>query len=124
GDSGPEVVPVRGTITYGGGSWPKTGAIYFTPSEAAEGMPLRPALGSFDTDGNVQVTSFQGRSGLVPGTYLISLECWEVPPSMESDAHAVSYLPANYQRAATSGLSVVVEPGASFVEVKFDVPKR
>ena len=124
GRKGPEVVPVEGTITFGGGAWPKPGALYFTVDAPAAGMPGRPALAKFDTDGNVTVTTFHNGDGLIPGKYKMSVECWEVPPQMNAPTKAISYVPKRYQAANSSGLSVTVEPGQRVVKLNLDVSKK
>ena len=122
--AGPEMVTVQGEITLNGGSWPKPGIVYFTPESASSGMPIRPAIGVFDTRGALTVTSARKGDGLVPGKYRISLECWEVPPRVGSPTIPKSYVPARYTSAATSGLTVSAEPGQKVVELHIDVPKQ
>jgi len=124
GPGGPEVVEIRGKVTYGGGEWPAPGVLYFTPAEAAPGLPLRPASAKFDTDGSFLVTSFDDGDGLVPGTYQVGVECWENPPSMDGGGPPVSYVSKAYESSKSSGLEVTVKPGDGVVEVTFDVPKR
>jgi hypothetical protein len=124
GHSGPEVVPVRGRVTFGGGDWPKPGVLYFTVDRAAAGFPGRPGTGHFDTDGNLTVTTFTKGDGLIPGHYKIGVECWEVTPVMGSSGPPRMYVPAKYQSPGSSGLELTVEPGQSMVEVSFDIPKR
>ena len=125
GPAGPEVVQIRGKVTYGGGEWPTSGVLYFTPAEAAPGLPLRPASAKFDTDGSFLVTSFDDGDGLVPGKYQVGVECWENPPSMMAGSGpVVSYVPHAFQSSKSSGLEVTVNPGDRLVEVTFDVPKR
>jgi hypothetical protein len=124
GPSGPEVVQIRGKVTYGGGDWPAPGVLYFNPAEAAPGLPLRPASAKFDTDGNFLVTSFDDGDGLIPGKYQVGVECWENPPSMDGGGPPVSYVAKAYESSKTSGLEVTIQPGDGLVEVSFDVPKR
>jgi len=116
GPSGPELTTVKGTITYGGGPWPKPGTITFS------GGP-RPASVQFDTQGNFEVAAFEGRPGLMPGTYKIAVECWEVLPTMGEPGSGKSYVPEKYQSGSTSDLEITVEPGKSLTDLKFDVPK-
>jgi hypothetical protein len=123
GRNGPEIVPVEGTITYGGGPWPKPGVVYFTLDPTASGKSGHPVTGKFGVDGKLTVTTF-GKDGLVPGKYKLSVECWEVPPRMGSPTPPVSYVPERYQSAATSGLSLSVESGKRVVHVQLDVPKK
>jgi hypothetical protein len=124
GRKGPEVVPVEGTITFGGGAWPKPGVLYFTVDAPAAGMPNRPAMAKFNTDGKLTVTTFHNGDGLIPGKYKMGVECWEVPPSMEAPTKAKSYVPKRYQAANSSGLSVTVEPGQSVLKLNLDIPKK
>ena len=125
GPGGPEVVRIRGKVTYGGGEWPAPGVLYFNPAEAAPGMPLRPAPAKFDTDGSFLVTSFDDGDGLVPGKYQVGVECWENAPSMMAGSGpVVSYVPHAFQSSKSSGLEVTVNPGDRLVEVNFDVPKK
>jgi hypothetical protein len=124
GHRGPEVVPVEGTVTFGGGPWPKPGVLYFTIDAVAAGVPGRPAIADFNIDGRLTVTSFKKGDGLVPGKYKIGIECWETPPQMGSPVKPKSYVPKKFQAANTSGLSVTVEPGQRLVKLDLDVPKK
>lgn len=119
-----EVVPVRGKVTFGGGEWPKPGVLYFTIDQAAEGLPGRPGVGHFGTDGNFTVTTFTEGDGLIPGQYKIGVECWEVAPTMGGSGPPKMYVPARYQNALTSDLKLTVESGQRVVEVNFDIPKQ
>jgi hypothetical protein len=124
GPSRPETVPVTGKITYGGGPWPTKGTIYFVTKQAAKGFPGRPGQADFSPDGSFSVESFEGTPGLMPGTYAIRVECWEVAPSMESSTLAKSWLP---KELAANGLlkdELVIEPGSAAKVVNLDVPKR
>lgn len=124
GRSGPEVVPVDGTVTFGGGPWPKSGVLIFAVESPAPGMPNRPAMGLFDTDGRLTVTTFVKGDGLVPGKYKMAVECWEVRPEMMSPTPPKSYVRQRYGSPQTSGLTVVVEPGQKVVTLNLDVPKN
>ena len=119
------LVPVRGTITYGGGQWPKSGIRYFTVDKSASGGSQRPAMAHFDCDGNITITTFKKGDGLLPGTYQVGVECWKIPPKMGPNlANTPSYVIKKYQSPATSGLEVEVKPTDSIVEISFDVPKE
>ncbi len=117
-----QIVPVEGRVTLAGGGWGRPGIIYFAPSEPAPGFPRLPGMGDVDTEGNFRATTQPNRIGLVPGTYRVSLEIWEVPPTMGGPP-AKSYLPKKYQTAATSGLEVVVPANSrDTVKVEWDIP--
>jgi hypothetical protein len=122
--TGPEVVPIRGTVTFGGGPWPKPGIVYFVAESPSAGRPQRPAMGEFDNSGTLTVTTFRKGDGLIPGKYRAALECWETPPKMGSPPIlGKSYVPERYRSAASSGLIVLVEEGQKMVAFNLDVPK-
>ncbi len=118
-----EVVPVRGQITYGGGAWPESGWIFFTPVEPADGFPDRPGHAQFDASGHFQVTSFRPNDGLVPGHYHAAVECWHTVPAMDHPMAGVSYVPEPFQSPQTSGLEVTIAPGQRRVDILWDIPK-
>lgn len=123
GRTGPRAVPVQGTVTFGGGAWPKPGVLYFTAESSS--LSQHPATGEFDLDGALTVTTFKKGDGLLPGKYRIAVECWEVPPQMGSPpTPAKSYVPARYNSPVSSGFTVDVESGQQVVKLNLDVPKK
>lgn len=124
GQRGPEIVPVDGTITFGGGPWPKPGVLNFAVDSVSPGMPNRPAMGLFDTDGRLTVTTYTKGDGLIPGKYKMAVECWEVRPEMGSPTPPKSYVPTRYGSPSTSGFTVMVEPGQKVVKLDLDVAKE
>lgn len=123
GRRGLEVVPVGGTITYHGDSWPRGGTLYFTSAEPAAGLPSRPAWAHFNTAGEFRATSFSPGDGLVPGLYRVSVEAWEQAPEMGTKRLPKSLVPEKYQSPRTSGLEIDVASGQGKVTVAWDVPK-
>lgn len=124
GHDGPEIVPVKGTITFGGGPWPETGEVRLLPLTAAEGEPLIPTSVTLEKDGTFTAESTVG-AGLVPGSYRIAVECWKLPPdeSRAESPFGVSHVPKKYRDPATSGLHFEVKSGAGPVDVQFEIPK-
>jgi hypothetical protein len=125
GPAGPEIVPVKGTITFGGGPWPETGEVRLLPIEAAPGEPLIPTMVTLAKDGSFTAESTVG-AGLVPGKYRVAVECWKLPPddSRAESPFGVSYVGNKWRDPATSGLEFEVKSGdPGPVEVKFDIPK-
>jgi hypothetical protein len=125
GSDGPEMVPVEGRITLEGGSWPAEGIIYFTPVEPAEGLPRKPGEAHFDTDGNFSASTRNPGDGLIPGTYRIAVECWEVPPSHDATGEhpGKSYVAEKYSSPAKSGLELKIPKGSDPIEVTYDVQR-
>ncbi|VTU02726.1 Uncharacterized protein OS=Singulisphaera acidiphila (strain ATCC BAA-1392 / DSM 18658 / VKM B-2454 / MOB10) GN=Sinac_3174 PE=4 SV=1 [Gemmataceae bacterium] len=124
GPSGPQCVPVSGRVTLDGANPPGPGTIYFTPESAgSDGVPLRPATGDFDADGTYSAKSFTPGDGLLPGKYVIRVDCYKTPPNMEGKP-VVSYLPPRYRNPSESGLTLTVEPGAKPVRFNLDLLSR
>lgn len=120
-DNGLKMVPVTGKVTLDGGDWGRPGLIYFTPAEPAPGFPRRGGMADFDVQGNFVAETFKPRDGLIPGRYVVNLECWKVPPTM-GGPQAVSYLPEEYKQGSSSGFEVNVSPDQrGTLQVEFDV---
>ena len=117
GPNTPRCVPVNGKVTLDGGKVPGPGYIYFT-TEATEGVS-RPGTAEFDADGNYTARTFVAGDGLLPGKYLLRVDCWETAPNMGGKP-VVSHIAAKYQDASKSGLELTVLADARFVthEVK------
>lgn len=125
GGTEPGLVPVSGKVTLNGGPWPKEGRINFTPTGA--GDLLRPGGATFDTDGSFRVTSFTEADGLYPGTYQVSVDCWEVEPTIGNDGRPTpgkSPVPPKFRNPATSELNFEVKPDQQSAVAEFDVKTR
>jgi|YNPNPStandDraft_1061719.scaffolds.fasta_scaffold27986_3 hypothetical protein len=127
GGPGLETVPVTGRVTYGGGTWPKEGRLDFRPVAALSGKTLHPASAQFGTDGRYKVMT-QQTAGLAPGEYVVTVECWQEPPTM-GDAQnphgspGKSYVPEKYRDPKQSPIRLKIEPGDRSKTFDFDVPK-
>ena len=64
GPKHPATVPIRGTVTYGGGPWPKDGTLFFTIADARSELPQRPGIAKFDVQGNFAVSYMEKRGWL------------------------------------------------------------
>lgn len=93
----PKTVPVSGTVTFAGKPPSQPGALFFAPREVVEGYPRRGGRALFDTDGTYEATSFEKGDGLVPGTYVVRVESWKMPPSMGRPG--VSLVPQGFEAA-------------------------
>jgi hypothetical protein len=109
-----EMIPVSGRITYGGGSWPKSGNITFAPLEASGSTPLRPGAGAFKEDGAFVVGSYRPGDGLRPGKYHVIVSCVDVDTGVK-----IEHVPADFKTE-----ELVIEPGQDDIELNFDVPKK
>lgn len=113
----PKCIPVSGTVTLDGANVPGPGFIYFTTGSAGK-EGVRPGTAEFDADGRYKATSFVAGDGLMPGAYVLRVDCWKTAPNMEGKP-VVSFLSQKYQDAATSGLELIVAPDAR--PITFDV---
>lgn len=118
GSKSPKCIPVSGKVTLDGEKVPGPGYIYFTIDSTGMDGISRPGTAEFDADGNYKVTSFEPGDGLMPGKYLLRVDCWKTPPNMEGKP-VESFLPQKYQDASRSGLELVVE--AKSKPVTFDI---
>lgn len=120
GHSGPELVPVKGQVTYGGGPWPKPGVFFFTPVDSGAG---RAGSANFDTEGRFQVNSYQVGEGLYTGIYRLSAQCWNGEVVIGGPL-PLSFVPPKYRSGQSSDLEITVEPGRRSVEVNLNIPKK
>ncbi len=116
-------VQVTGKVTFDGKACPGPGRITFSPTEVAEGLPLRPASGEFQEDGIYTATSFRPGDGVVPGTYRVSVACYDA--SMLSGAPGdAEFKKASYVGDGFQSQELVIEPGSGPIEFNLDVPLR
>ena len=120
GSNLPQTVRVSGRVTFDGKTPPAAGSIYFLPVEAAEGFPSRPATGEFDANGHYRATTFEPGDGLMPGKYIMHIECWQSPPNLEGTP-VKSFVPKKYQAANTSGFKLDITPKMGSQTVDLDV---
>jgi hypothetical protein len=105
-------VQVKGKITRNGGPWPVIGSVTFACEEPAPGFDNEPASSEIAVDGSYSVS-------LLPGKYVLNLESWEVPPSMESPGAEKSNLPKSY--AGKDRFKLEVPVGSGTLTQNFDV---
>jgi hypothetical protein len=115
GPAGIPRVPVKGKITYAGGDWPKPPIFTFTASDPAPGMPSLPESAAVQPNGEFKVN-------LVPGTYVVNIECYEIEPAPDDPTRAKSYVPKRMEAMDTKP-KFEVPVGAKEVEFTFDIPK-
>ena len=116
----PRTIPVSGQVTFDGKPPPAAGSVLFLCTEPAEGYPVRPASAAFDTTGNFQAQTFEPGDGLMPGKYVISIECWDTPPNMQGNP-GKSFVPRKYQNPQTSGFTLEITPKSKAQNIKLDV---
>lgn len=116
GSSGPEVVPVKGTVTYKGNPVEKI-AVVFNPE--GKGMI---ATGLTDAKGEFTLQTSKPGDGAMVGNYKVSFkyDSGEIP-DMFNPKKVVSPIPEKYGDAAKSGKTATVKPKASENVLKFDL---
>jgi hypothetical protein len=116
----PRTIPVAGQVTFDGKPPPAAGSVLFLPTEPAEGYPMRPAIAAFDTTGSFKAQTFDPGDGLMPGKYLVSIECWDTPPSMQGNP-GKSFVPRKYQVPQTSGFAIDITAKSRAQDIKLDL---
>lgn len=116
GSDRPKTVPISGVVTFDGQPPPATGGLFFACREPAPGYDRRSGRATFGTDGKFEVTSWDEGDGLVPGTYVVRVECYKEPPMM--GVPVASYVADSFQPA-----ELVVEEGQGRIDNwNLDVP--
>jgi hypothetical protein len=118
-----EQVQVTGKVSFDGGPMPGPGTLFFTPIEPAGKDPQYPGTAEFGPDGNYAASMLVG-DGLAPGTYGVGVHCWKAGASSEELIDSDSFIPTRYLDAQTSGLRLVVKPGAKSMTKDFDLSGR
>ena len=123
GGSDLPLVSVSGRVTFDGGPPPQVGTVSFAPvpGTGREGLPIRPATASFDTDGSFVAASFRKGDGLLPGKYQVTIVCLAGDPGYgPGQSHAeLSFVPLDYRPG-----ELVVEEGSGPIVVNYDVPPK
>ena len=121
GGNGLPMVAVSGRVTFNGGECPAPGTVEFIPIEATEGLPSRPAVGAFGTDGRFEVTSFDPGDGLLPGKYKVSVTCQTGVPDINSKDPwgDITHIDPSYEPE-----ELIVERGSSALTLELDVPRK
>jgi hypothetical protein len=120
----PNMVPIRGTVTYQGKPL-QEGTVLYVP-KSADG---RQARGDIQPDGSFRLTTLREHDGAQQGEYdivVIALEPHPGEPPSREEVEArggirrKSIIPPKYTKAETSGLSDVVDdrhPGVKDLEL-------
>ena len=116
-------VKVQGTVTFDGGPCPASGRVTLAPVEIPAGLPNRPAMGAFKTDGKYEAMSFRPGDGVVPGTYLVTVACYDRSKLSGSPGDA-ELERASYVSEEFEPEELVIEPGSVSITFDIDVPKR
>lgn len=118
-DTGPEMIPISGTVTFQGKPIP-LGKITL---RAIEGTRA-PALGGTIKDGKYSIDT---RGGAPPGTYLVMIEAVAKVGEAQVDIpgasmdRMVQYIPKRYNE--NSELKLVVESGSGPLEKNFELKR-
>ncbi len=119
----PSTVPVSGRVTFDGDAPPTAGRLYFRIDPPPPGFPPRPTVATFDRWGHFHVATPEGRNGLAPGRYTITVECWETPPKKDGPPSR-SYVPHHYQCPTCTDLVVDIGPDERSRFLELDVVRH
>jgi predicted small lipoprotein YifL len=123
GKSGPTRIPVSGRVTVDGQKVPGPGFIYFNPTGEGKEEVSRPATAEFDADGNYEAKTFEPGDGLLPGKYVLRVDCWKQGPNMDGKP-VVSFIAQKYQNAAKSELSLSVPSDSRPITFAIDLKSK
>jgi hypothetical protein len=117
GSDRPDTVKVTGKVTFNGQPPPSEGAINFAMQTAAEGYPLRSGRADFNTTGSYSATSFDKGDGLIPGSYVVRVECWKEAPTMDGKP-GISHVPKGFEK------ELEVKPDSGSISFDIDVTEE
>lgn len=114
-----DLVQVKGRVTFDGQAPPKSGRLYFgSPLDAP--TKARPAYAAFDDAGNFEVTSLKPGDGLLPGKYLVTVECVKSdPPPVPGGLESVTYVDLEFK-----GQTIEIKGDGSDGNLQIDVPLK
>jgi hypothetical protein len=121
GDSGMPMTKVSGNVTIAGGPPPQPGQIIFTQvaGTGQKGLPNRPAMAIFRTDGKFAARTFEDGDGLLPGTYTVRIDCFSGPLGEGKSARELSLVPAGWAPE-----QLVVTGDERSMTVNYEVPAK
>jgi hypothetical protein len=121
GGSGMPMTKVSGNVTIAGGPPPQPGQIIFTQvaGTGQKGLPNRPAMAIFRTDGKFAARTFEDGDGLLPGTYTVRIDCFSGPLGEGKSARELSLVPAGWAPE-----QLVVTGDERSMTVNYEVPAK
>jgi len=123
GPDGPKTITVRGKVTLDKGKVHGPGFIYFNTDGTGKETTSRPGTAEFDAEGNYEAKTFKPGDGLLPGKYVLRVDCYKTAPNMEGKP-VVSHIPAKYQDAAKSGLELDVSSSSGPIAFDIDLSSK
>ncbi|MBD3673058.1 MAG: hypothetical protein HUJ26_05985 [Planctomycetaceae bacterium] len=120
GDGNPDVYPVTGKLLYEGEPMPMGATVTFIPINDSTGVSTS---GMVDAEGNIDITTFEDQTGLVPGEYRVIVyqivekepdqvgEDGEIRPPVDADFTVVApkdQIPEIYGDHMRSPLTITV----------------
>ncbi len=115
GCSESSVVPVSGSISFPERDVPEVCRLSFLPTESPEGVSIRPSGGEMSADGTYELVPFQGVKGLLPGTYKIRLNYFDLKRNGDPDREA------DWKETAFEAGELVIEAGSGPVTHDIEV---
>ena len=121
GESDGPRVQVKGSVTYADKPL-KTGVVIFSPVGSTADKPLPEARGEIDAQGNYELRSDDGKSGVPVGAYNVGVV--SAVPSDPKNEYSVpkSVIPPKYNNPASSGIKLDIAEGAP--SEKFQIKLR
>jgi hypothetical protein len=103
GKSNPDLVRVRGTITYQGKPL-TTGTVTFMPKDANRNL-IRPAMSGIGVDGSYELKALPNQAGALIGEYLVGVWCCT---GSEREGNLKYFVPQKFSDPYSSGLKATI----------------
>jgi hypothetical protein len=115
-ETGPKTVPVYGTITFVGRESPSWCHIYFTPTKSE--TTIRPTFAERQSNGGYKVKSFSTSRGLLPGTYRVRVNWYELKPGKDANKEG------NWNEVSFDAGELVVDANSSGIEKNVEIQNK
>lgn len=101
------VVPVSGSVIFPERDTPEVCRLTFVPKDTKEG--IRPGGATMEPDGTYRLTPFKGVEGLLPGTYAVRINYFDLKKNGNPDREG------DWKEETFEGEDLLVEEGSKAV---------
>jgi hypothetical protein len=115
-EKGPKTVPVYGTVSFIGREVPTWCHIYFTPMKTD--TMVRPTFAERQPNGSYNAKSFSTSRGLLPGTYRVRVNWYELKPGKDPNRES------NWNEVSFDAGELVVDANSNGIEKNVEIQNK
>lgn len=107
------IVPVSGKVIFADRDIPEVCRLTFVPTDSAPGV--RPGGATMEADGTYKLSPYKGVEGLLPGTYKVRLNYFDLKKNGNPDREG------DWREKTFEGEDLVIEEGSSAITHDIEV---